>query len=357
MTRVGGTLRQWTLGVSAALAASTLCAAAAAAPSAIEAPGCCGSATLAVYGGWAAWSRLDEATRQYQLVLRSPGGTVSAPALPERARPFDVQLGPTAGGPVAVFSRCADLATLEGCGLRELALGSPGVEKSLSPPLGGSLHEPAIWDGELVFLRRRSGDENPERPGARPDDLYAWRIGAGRASAQQLASSKGSHGDVAWPRGLTGVISGLTVDSGWIAYVTDTAASGTPFALSTLWAQKLGQGPRLIDQVTGAAGNVCPPQFLGPSLASSTLTDYLHACAPTNSDLDRLTRYSLTSRQAERASYRFTGAPDEAIYSVLPYGKGAIWSNGGILIENRLTWKPIARPAPESFCGHDDLIC
>jgi hypothetical protein len=324
----------------------------------IEPAGCCDSATVASFGGWAAWSRLDTATHRFQLVVLSPDGVISTPAPPERTEPFDVQIGPSPSGPVAVYSRCSDERRLQGCRLRQLELASPSAEQTLSPPLSGSLHEPAIWEGQLVFLRRHGdGSEDPFTPGVRPDDLYAWHIGSRHASPQRLAVSEGSHRDVSWPRGLTGVISGLTVDSGSIAYVTDTAARGSTFALSTVWAQRLGQGPRLIDQVTGGAGNVCPPRFLSPSLAGKSVTAYLHACAPSNSDLDRWTRYSLTRHTSERAAYRFTAAPDEAISSLLPNGRGAIWSAEGILATNAVKWKPAPRPSPESFCGRSDLIC
>jgi hypothetical protein len=348
------------LGLCAALVTGAWSASATAAgsPTVIEPAGCCGSSTVASFGGWAAWSRSDAATHQFQLVLRSPQGTVSTPALPERAEPFDVQIGPTASGPVAVYSRCSDARTLHGCSLRELVLAAQPAERTLSPPLSGSLHEPAIANGELVFLRRRgNGSENPERPSARPDDLYAWSIGSRRASQQALAVSKGSRGNVSWPRGLTGVISGLTVASGSIAYVTDTSDGGT-FALSTLWAQRLGQGPRLIDQVTGGAGNVCHPEFLSPALSAQKLTAFLHACATSNPILDRWTRYSLSGRTAERAAYRFTGSSDEVISSLLPDGSGAIWSaEQGILATGSVQFRPFARPSPESFCGHSDLIC
>lgn len=343
-----------TLAPLAAIACSAT-AALAAAPAVLDPSPCCAATPVAAYGGWSGWSRSDEATHQFQLVVRSPQGTIVTPAVPERGAPFDLQIGPTAAGPVAVFSRCADARTLQGCALHELSLGSTFTESALQPPLGGSLHEPAIWQGRLAFLRRRSGSEDPLQPARRPDDLYVWDRGSGHARAQQLASSKGARGAVSWPRGLTGVISGLTLDSRWLAYVTDTA-SGT-FALSTLWAQRLGQGPRLVDQVTGGAGNVCPPQLLSPALAGERLDAYLHACSTSNADLDRWTRYSLTSHSAERASYHFTSGSDDEIFGVVPAGSGAIWSDGAILSIGSVAFTPIHRSVPQSFCGHNDLIC
>ena len=51
-------------------------------------------ASVAAYGGWAAWSRSDATTNHYALVLRSPHGTISLAPVAENASPFDVELGP-----------------------------------------------------------------------------------------------------------------------------------------------------------------------------------------------------------------------------------------------------------------------
>ena len=57
----------------------------------------------------------------------------------------------------------------------------PGaVERSLAVPGGGSLHEPAIWERTLVFLRRNNagGNEDYWHPRARlPDRMLSWQIG------------------------------------------------------------------------------------------------------------------------------------------------------------------------------------
>ena len=42
--------------------------------------------------------------------------------MPERDAPFDVSLGPSAHGVVAVYSRCAEVAKLLGCAIVELPL-------------------------------------------------------------------------------------------------------------------------------------------------------------------------------------------------------------------------------------------
>ena len=71
----------------------------------------------------------------------------------------------------AVYSRCADTGTLQDCHLAELPLGAAGAtERMLAPPGGGSVHEPAIWNSRIVFLRRNAvgGSEDPLIPAANP---------------------------------------------------------------------------------------------------------------------------------------------------------------------------------------------
>ncbi len=57
----------------------------------------------------------------------------------------------------------------------------------LAPPGGGSDHQPAIWDGGLVFLRR-----NPSGGSRRPDNLLLWEIGSRRVKSLALPSSRGA---------------------------------------------------------------------------------------------------------------------------------------------------------------------
>jgi hypothetical protein len=84
----------------------------------------------------------------------APGDHLLAPVA-ERASPFDLELGPSGSRVAAVYSRCTDTLTLEGCNIVELSLGVAGAsERTLAPPGGGSVHEPAIWKRRLVFLRR-----------------------------------------------------------------------------------------------------------------------------------------------------------------------------------------------------------
>ena len=126
-----------------------------------------GGVSVAAYGGWAAWSRADPTTAHYALVLRSPRGVISLLRSRRAARrSTSSSVPPATRECLAVYSRCAN-DQRAGCHIFELALGVGGAgERALTPPGGGSDHEPAIWEGGLVFLRR-----NPAGGGRRPEDL------------------------------------------------------------------------------------------------------------------------------------------------------------------------------------------
>jgi hypothetical protein len=356
----------------APLGAGALAApAGAAAPLLLDpAPGCgpaldsdspldCQPPQLASFGGWLAWSRATSAGA-FELMLRSPAGATAPAPIAPRPAPFDVQLGPEGHGVVAVYSRCADAIRYLGCTLHELALGVPGAsERTLSPPGGGSLHEPAIWNGRLVFLRRNraGGGENPlHAMGRQPDGLLAWRLGSSHTQSLTLPVSRGTR---EWPRGVTGVVTGLTLHEGWLAYVTSSGISSSSFELGlrTLWAQQLGQGPRLIDQITAGEGNVCDPSLLSPALAAGWVYAYVHPCDPSGRDLDRWTRYGLSAHSAQSARYAFTHSGEDVIYAVVPDGHGVDWEGGEVLRLESVAWRTVARPAPQSFCSRDDLFC
>jgi hypothetical protein len=315
------------------------------APAALDAHGL----SVAAYGGWAAWSRADPSTGQFALVTRSPQGAIFLAAVPERASPFDVELGPSGGsGVAAVYSRCADTTALKGCHIVVLRLGVAGAaEGSLAPPGGGSDHEPAIWQGALAFLRR---DSSARR---RPDSLLAWRIGSRRVQSLVLPSSRGNSG-AGWPKGLTGLISGLSFNGQQVAYATENVV-GT-FSQSTLWFEPLAGRPELIDQETGGAGNVCAPTFVSPVLSGRWLYGYLHACDPSaNPHLDRLTRYRHGEVQVAR--YAFVHSGDEAIGSAVVDGAGVDWDAAGIERLARVSWRRIAPPVAQTFCGRSDPFC
>jgi hypothetical protein len=326
-------------------------------------PGDCIAPTVAAYGGWAAWSRLDPRSHEFALVLRAPVGAIALAGVPERGAPFDVDLGPVHGGVAAVYSRCANPVTDTGCHIAELApLGAPGVaERTLAVPGGGSLHEPAIWSSRLVFLRRETsgGSEDYWHPTARdPDRLEGWRIGSGRVGAVPLPVSLGSR-ESGWPRGLSGVVTGLTLNGNRVAYVTATGVRTSSFELSmyTLWWQQLGQTARLVDQLTVGEANVCVAQVLSPTIVGGWLYAYLHVCDPSGRNLDRWTRYALQGRGTQRATSSFIASGEEPIYSVVPDGRAVDWDDGAVRRLPSVSWRTIARPAPASFCSHSDLFC
>jgi hypothetical protein len=306
----GGALLQATLiallGAASAQAGSaravTLDAHSGCGPALDAASGDCSPSVAAAYGGWSAWSRVDAASGGYELVVRAPDGAITVPQIPERGAPFDVELGPQAGAVVAVYSRCTKPLVDDGCAIYELVLGAASAkERPLHVPGGGSVHEPAIWQDTLVFLRRdRSGGEDVYDPtGLRPDSLFEWQIGKAAVTPLELPTSRGVHGHLSlgpnWPRGMTGIISGLTLNARAIAYVTATASGG--FGMSTLWYEQVGSAPVMVDEVDSGAGNVCDPAFLSPVLDAGRLYAYLHDCPAGGGPIsdDRFTRYAVGS--------------------------------------------------------------
>jgi hypothetical protein len=309
---------------------------------------------VSTYGGWAAWSRADLATNAYALVLRSPKGVVSLAPIPERVSPFDVELGPDGAGVAAVYSRCLDTETLRDCHIYKLKLGLPGaIEQMLAAP-GASVHEPAIWDGLLVFLRR-----NLAGGARRPDNLFQWRIGSSLARSVMLPASRGGLSAEAghWSKGQVGTISGLTLHGQQIAYST-TSGSGS-FGVTSLWVERLTGRPKLIDQVISGASATCEHAFLSPSLLGGRLYAYLHDCDPyADPQSDRWTRYSLNGHGVQRAKFTFVHTGDEIIDSVVPDADGVDWSGeSGLYRLASIGWRTIKRPTPETFCSPAHPLC
>jgi hypothetical protein len=304
--------------------------------------------------GLAAWSRYDSATKAYALVSRSPSGSTSLAPIAERATPFDVELGPDGAGVAAVYSRCSNTEALVGCHIYELRLGVAGASEQLLAAPGASVHEPAIWDGLLVYLRR-----NPGGGQRRPDNLFQWRIGSSNVRSVTLPASHGGVSAEAghWPKGQTGTISGLTLHGQLVAYST-TSGSGS-FGVTSLWLQRLGGSPKLIDQVTSGASATCEHAFLSPILLGGWLYAYLHDCDPSaNPQLDRWTRYSLSGGRAQRARFTFVHTGDEIIDSVVPDSGGVDWSSeSGLFRLASVAWRTIKRPVPESFCSLEHPLC
>ena len=309
-------------------------------------------AGVSAYGGWAAWTHAGTKPGEYTLMERSPSGAVSSAQAPAANGPFDVELGPAAGGVAGVYQRCADPTHESGCAIYELALTKPGAaERHLPIPGGGSDFMPAIWSGRLAFLRA-----NPSGGPRRPDALYLWSIGGGAPRAVRLPVSRGGReaSGGRWPSGLTGTVTSLTLGPSQLAYVTSNAVGGR--GESTLWYEPLGGRPELIDQATGGAGDVCPPGFLSPVLAGGWLYAYLHACDPSaNPALDRLTRYRRGVAQVAKRTFALFG--DDAIDSAVPDGAGVDWSDEGVRRLASVSWRRIALPVAETFCTRSDPFC
>jgi hypothetical protein len=114
---------------------------------------------VAAYGGWQAWSRFDEATNRYTLMLQAPGQPAAPARLSSSSRPFDVSLGPDANeNVVAVYQRCGS----SGCDVRRYNTAS-GSDAKLSTVSSPSYDEatPAIWRSTVVFTRRVRGCDVP----------------------------------------------------------------------------------------------------------------------------------------------------------------------------------------------------
>jgi hypothetical protein len=318
--------------------------------------GGCIEPTVAAYGGWVAWSHSDPGTDNFQLALRDPQGTEFAAPVLERKAPFDVSLGPSAHGVLAVYSRCSDEVNLLGCTLMELRLsavatttplasgsttplangsttpivnGSTGASGTSAPagatapelpfsvPLSGSLHAPAVWDNRLVFLRRNR--------------IYSWTIGARKARELSFPSSDGSPGS----------IGGLSLNGTEVAYTTSPSGA---VVIQGLWVQPLGGAPRFIEGITVGQGADCASMFLSPTIVGNYLYAFHQDCD--QFEPKRWERYSLKSTATYRADVNLQDGSDNEIHSVAPDRGGVTWISpvtGAVLHLADVPWKPIAR--------------
>jgi hypothetical protein len=309
---------------------------------------------VAAYGGWAAWSRPAAATNAFALMLRSPTGAISLAPVATSPAPFDVELGPSDSGVAAVYSRCTNASTLQGCHIYYLQLGVAGATERMLAVPGASVHEPAIWNDRLAYLQHNSvGDER------RPDDLFEWQIGSAHARSIALPTSRGLNSEAGgrWPKGMTGTITGLTLHGQQIAY--STVSGHESFGIASLWLQDPTGAPRLIDQVTSGASATCTHEFISPTLLGGWLYAYLHDCDPyADPASDRWTRYSLTSNTAQRAKFTFVHTGDEVIDSVVPDDGGVDWAGEqGLKRLPSIGWRTIRRHTPETFCTLAHPIC
>jgi len=212
-------------------------------------------------GNWLAWSAYDPASREYRLMLRRPSGAVSAAPVPPRRTPFDVELGPRAGGGlIAVYSRCAvepklDPAdglplpsTARGCGLYRYDIGSAGEHAIRG---AGSRFLPGVWNDELAYAAL-GHDGRPA--------LYLGSL-SGRRAPRLLSVGPAGLGTVGLgPRALT-------LREGRVAYVWEyRTASGLR---SELRLDEHDAPSRLLGAVVSPSGSAreLSPVFTGGVLA------------------------------------------------------------------------------------------
>jgi len=208
-----------------------------------------------VRGNWLAWSAYDPTGRDYQLMLRGPDGTAAAAPVAPRPVPFDVELGPRAGGGlIAVYSRCRveprldprDMlplpATGRGCRVYRYDIGSPGEH---AIPGSGSRFLPSVWNGELAFAMPA------------PDGRPAVYVGSlnGRAAPRRLIAGPAGTDPRLGPRALV-------LREGRVAFVWEyRARSGLR---SELRLDGLGARSLVLDSVSSGSGTV---RELSPSFA------------------------------------------------------------------------------------------
>jgi hypothetical protein len=114
---------------------------------------------VAAYGGWEAWSRFDQPSGRYTLMVSLPGEAAKPVAVPSSPRPFDVALGRDSDhNVVAVYRSCG----AGGCDIRRYNTAS-GHDVKLSTVSSPSYDEatPAIWGATVVFTRRVHGCDVP----------------------------------------------------------------------------------------------------------------------------------------------------------------------------------------------------
>jgi hypothetical protein len=134
-------------------------------------------APVAAYAGWEAWSRYDDATGRYTLMVAPPSQPAAPAKLSSSSKPFDVSLGPDAHQKVAaVYQRCGS----SGCDVRRYypESGSDAKLNTVSSP-SYSEATPAIWGSNVVFTRRIGGCNVP----------YVKNL-ASSASSRRLLKSK-----------------------------------------------------------------------------------------------------------------------------------------------------------------------
>lgn len=209
--------------------------------------------------GWLAWSAYDRTGHDYRLMLRGPNGRATAAPVPPRTVPFDVQLGPRAGGGlIAVYSRCRveprldprDVlpapATGRGCRLYRYDIGSQS-ERAI--PGSGSRFLPSVWHGELAFATLQPNGEPA---------LYLGSLN-GRSTTRRLTAGPAPGSSGLGPRALV-------LREGRVAFVWKYRnRSGLH---SELRIDVPGARSRLLDSLTSRSGDA---RELSPAFTAGVL--------------------------------------------------------------------------------------
>jgi hypothetical protein len=216
------------------------------------------SARLSAYGGQVVWSERIGPGRH--VLMRWQQGRVDRLPVPERAVPFDVDLGPDARGrPVAVYSRCPGesdtMGPVASCDVFRLLLAG-GSERKLGrvSTTRASEYAPTIWRGGVAYASSKTIRSRPRllflrRGASRPVPLRGGRVLAGgaRVEAMDLTSdalvftwsSGGS--SVLWRVPLTGrrgrVLAKGFVEEGY----ADEQVSPNAAPAGTLWVRALSE--------------------------------------------------------------------------------------------------------------------
>lgn len=213
------------------------------------------------YGGRVVWSSYSSKRKSYALKVSYRGRVKRLPLRPRRA-PFDVDLGPDAGGrTVAVYSRCRKEDTggspefggfgepqfARGCDLYEYSFAT-GDERRLRLPGTRSTSEysPAIWGDTIAFARifeRRKG-----LAGSVPW-LYYARLPSGRARRTPGGTRGDYHAflsDDFWDggNGPTGLdLHGDRIGFSWEAELDNCPGYGEDFPVEQpeIWVGRLGK--------------------------------------------------------------------------------------------------------------------
>jgi hypothetical protein len=279
---------------------------------------------VASYGGWVAWSRYEPAMRAYQLMVRSPAGTVTQMGAPQPLRPFEVSLGILASGGVgAVYPRCAEPIEHRECILEQLAIEAAHPrEVRLSVPGAGSFFLPALWKRTVAFLRSRTVARRRF-----PTELIEWTIGTNHLSKLQLpnnsyyAAEIKEQPEVRDTENAQGRITALALNGTQVAYVR--VAPWGEWARSDLWVQKPAQHAKAIDWIgTGGGAAYGTRTYLSPTISGS----WLYAYRQYHELGHAWVRYSLNTGRTQRAGIDLGDDSNGLVQAAAPLDRGVVWS-------------------------------